>query len=81
MRLYEWLTPEERRRFNFDVSRLNWPHYMHVHIAGVKKYILKLERAGTLEVDDDAGFGSHTGYGGTSIFDVSDPARPRLRSC
>ncbi|HUP19782.1 MAG TPA: AMP-binding protein [Gemmatimonadota bacterium] len=54
MRLYEWLTPEERRRFDFDVSRLNWRHYMHVHIAGVKKYILKLERAGTLEVGENA---------------------------
>ncbi len=53
MELFQWLTPEERRRFNFDVTRLNWRHYMHVHIAGVKKYILKVERAGTLEVDDE----------------------------
>lgn len=53
MELFQWLTPEERRRFNFDVTRLNWRHYMHVHIAGLKKYILKVERAGTLEVDDE----------------------------
>jgi long-chain acyl-CoA synthetase len=53
MRLFEWLTPEERRRFNFDVSRINWRHYIHVHIAGIKKYILKVERAGTLEVEED----------------------------
>ncbi len=53
MRLYEWLSPDDRRRFNFDVSRINWRHYMQVHIAGVKKHILKIERAGTLEVDDE----------------------------
>lgn len=53
MELYQWLTPDERRRFDFDVGRLNWRHYMHVHIAGVKKYILKVERAGTLEIDDE----------------------------
>ena len=53
MRLFEWLTPEERRRFNFDVSRINWRHYIHVHIAGIKKHILKVERAGTLEVEED----------------------------
>ena len=54
MELFQWLTPEERRRFDFDVTRLNWRHYMHVHIAGVKKYILKVERVGTMEVDDEA---------------------------
>jgi len=54
MELYRWLTPEERRRYNFDVTRLNWRHYMHIHIAGVKKHILKVERAGTLELDDEA---------------------------
>ena len=53
MRLFEWLGPEERRRFNFDVSRINWRHYIHVHITGIKKYILKVERAGTLEVEED----------------------------
>jgi long-chain acyl-CoA synthetase len=53
MRLFEWLTPEERRRFNFDVSRVNWRHYIHVHIAGIKKYILKVERAGALEVEEE----------------------------
>lgn len=53
MRLHEWLTDEERRRWDFDVTRLNWRHYMHVHIAGVKKHILKVERAGTFELDDE----------------------------
>jgi hypothetical protein len=54
MQLFEALSEEERRRYNFDVTRINWPHYMHVHIAGVKKHILKVERAGTLELDDEA---------------------------
>ncbi len=54
MELYEWLSPQERRRYNFDVTRLNWRHYIQVHIAGVKKYILKIERAGTLELDQEA---------------------------
>jgi long-chain acyl-CoA synthetase len=54
MALYEWLEPEERRRYNFDVTRLNWRHYIQVHIAGVKKYILKVERVGTLELHETA---------------------------
>jgi len=54
MQLFEALSEEERRRYNFDVTRINWPHYMHVHIAGIKKHILKVERAGTLELDDEA---------------------------
>lgn len=54
MDLFEELSEDEQRRYNFDVTRINWPHYMHVHIAGVKKHILKVERAGTLELDDDA---------------------------
>jgi nucleoside-diphosphate-sugar epimerase len=53
MELYDWLDEEERRRYNFDVTRLNWRHYIQVHIAGVKKYILKVERSGTLELDDE----------------------------
>ena len=53
MRLFAWLNEEERRRYDFDVTRLNWRHYMHVHIAGVKKHILKVERAGTFELDDE----------------------------
>ena len=49
------LTEEEQRLFNFDVTRLNWRHYVqNVHILGVKKYILKVEGEGTLEVDDNS---------------------------
>ncbi len=49
--LYETLSEEEKREFNFDVRRLNWRHYIqNVHIPGVKKFILKIEGTGTLEL-------------------------------
>ncbi|MFN2383524.1 MAG: AMP-binding protein [Gemmatimonadota bacterium] len=54
MRLFEGLSADERRRYPFDVTRLNWRHYIHIHIAGIKKYILKIERAGTMAVADAA---------------------------
>ncbi|GAB4229810.1 MAG: hypothetical protein Kow00109_01280 [Acidobacteriota bacterium] len=51
--LYEELEEEERAEFDFDVSRLNWRHYIqNVHIPGVKKYILKLEGAGSFELPE-----------------------------
>ena len=35
------------------MTQLNWRHYVqNVHIPGVKKYILKMEGAGTLEIED-----------------------------
>ena len=50
--LLETMSPEEREIFNFDVTRLNWRHYVqNIHIPGVKKFILKMEGAGTLELD------------------------------
>ncbi len=50
--LLETMPPEEREAFNFDVTRLNWRHYVqNIHIPGVKKFILKMEGAGTLELD------------------------------
>ncbi len=49
--LYETLSEEEKKEFNFDVTRLNWRHYIqNVHIPGVKKFILKIEGTGTLEL-------------------------------
>ncbi|HUG44574.1 MAG TPA: AMP-binding protein [Acidobacteriota bacterium] len=54
LRLSAKLSEQEKREFNFDVSRLNWRHYIqNVHIPGVKKYILKLEGTGTLEVAEE----------------------------
>ncbi|MDA2923280.1 AMP-binding protein [Acidobacteria bacterium AH-259-L09] len=53
LRLYNSLNEEEKSVFNFDITRLNWRHYIqNVHIPGVKKYILKREGAGTLEIGD-----------------------------
>ena len=50
--LFESLLPEEKKRFNFDVTRINWRHYIqNVHIPGVKKFILKIEGAGTMELE------------------------------
>ena len=50
--LFEALLPEEKKRFNFDVTRINWRHYIqNVHIPGVKKFILKIEGAGTMELE------------------------------
>ncbi len=50
--LLETMPAGEREVFNFDVTRLNWRHYVqNIHIPGVKKFILKMEGAGTLELD------------------------------
>ena len=52
MGLLDHMSREEREVFNFDVTRLNWRHYIqNIHIPGVKKFILKMEGAGTLEPD------------------------------
>ncbi|MEJ2077318.1 MAG: AMP-binding protein [Acidobacteriota bacterium] len=53
LELYAILEPEERAEFDFDVTRLNWRHYIqNVHIPGVKKYILKMEGVGSLELSE-----------------------------
>ncbi|RPJ60337.1 MAG: hypothetical protein EHM23_10795 [Acidobacteria bacterium] len=55
LRLLGRLDQSERESFDFDVTQLNWRHYVqNVHIPGVKKYILKMEGAGTLEIEDQA---------------------------
>lgn len=55
LRLLGRLDESERQSFDFDVRQLNWRHYVqNVHIPGVKKYILKMEGAGTLEIEDQA---------------------------
>lgn len=56
MKLYRGLSEQEQKAFNFDVTRLNWRHYIqNVHIPGVKKFILKIEGTGTLELQKDEG--------------------------
>ena len=53
LKLWAGLSEGDRKLFNFDVSNLNWRHYIqHVHIPGVKKYILKVEGAGSLELEE-----------------------------
>jgi len=47
MALHATLNSEEQQAFAFDVTHLNWRYYIqHVHIPGVKKYILKIEGEG-----------------------------------
>jgi long-chain acyl-CoA synthetase len=53
--LFNSLSEEEKREFDFDVSRLNWRHYIqNVHIPGVKKFILKIEGSGAFEPGEEA---------------------------
>ena len=41
--LYHSLSPSDQQRFNFDVSRIDWNHYLQeVHIPGIKRHLLKL---------------------------------------
>ena len=51
LELFDLLDQEEQEKFNFDVTRVNWRHYIqNVHIPGIKKFILKVEGAGTMEL-------------------------------
>lgn len=49
--LYGSLSPEDRKRFNFDVSQIDWRSYIqNVHIPGIKRHTLKLD----LEDEEEA---------------------------
>lgn len=53
LELYFSLDKEDQILFNFDVSRMNWRHYMqNVHIPGIKKYLLKMEGTGSYELGE-----------------------------
>lgn len=42
--LYDQLSPEEQKLFDFDVSQIHWKHYFQdIHIPGIKRHVLKLE--------------------------------------
>jgi len=44
--LLEGLGDEEREKFNFDVSRINWFEYFNdIHIPGLKRHVMKMETA------------------------------------
>jgi nucleoside-diphosphate-sugar epimerase len=41
-RVLESLTPEDRERFNFDVTTIDWRTYIQdIHIPGLKRHVLK----------------------------------------
>ena len=41
--LYESLSPDEKRAFNFEVSQIRWDQYFQeIHIPGIKRHVLKL---------------------------------------
>ncbi len=49
--LYYDQDKQDQILFNFDVSRMNWRHYIqNIHIPGVKKYLLKMEGTGSFEL-------------------------------
>eukprot|EP00898_Chlorokybus_atmophyticus_P005572 jgi/Chlat1/6015/Chrsp4S06200 len=42
LRLFSELSAEEQERFNFDLTGIDWYHYLAlVHLPGLKKYVLK----------------------------------------
>ena len=42
--LYEQLSSEEQKLFDFDVSQIHWKQYFQdIHIPGIKRHVLKLE--------------------------------------
>ncbi len=76
MELYHELDSEDQIQFNFDVSRMNWRHYIqNIHIPGVKKYLLKMEGTGSFELGDmEAGDDSFP----TTIPELLESARERF---
>ncbi|MBI4553870.1 MAG: AMP-binding protein [Candidatus Latescibacteria bacterium] len=54
-RLYEEMEPEDRRLFNFDVTRIRWKEYIQdIHIPGLKRHVLKTEAPEAPEPDESA---------------------------
>lgn len=50
--LWRWLSPEDQKRFDFDVQRIHWRDYItRVHLPGLKRHVLKMP--------DDGGHVSH----------------------
>ena len=41
--LYRSLSPSDQQHFDFDISRIDWRHYLQeIHIPGIKRHFLKL---------------------------------------
>jgi fatty acyl-CoA reductase len=41
MELYDKLSPEDQKLFNFNVKEVNWPNYIGKYCLGMRKYVLK----------------------------------------
>lgn len=39
--IWESMAIEDRQTFNIDLRQLNWDHYLHDYMLGVKRYVLK----------------------------------------
>ena len=39
--LYERMTPEDQKEYNFDVRQVDWDSYLFDYVMGIKKYLLK----------------------------------------
>lgn len=41
--LWQWLSAEDQKRFDFDVRRINWREYItRVHLPGLKRHVLRM---------------------------------------
>jgi len=41
--LWRWLSPEDQRRFDFDVSKIDWRTYIsRIHLPGLKRNVLNM---------------------------------------
>ncbi|HCR16744.1 MAG TPA: hypothetical protein DIU35_04600, partial [Candidatus Latescibacteria bacterium] len=41
--LFGEMSEEDKRTYNFDVNRINWPEYVQeIHIPGLKRHVLKI---------------------------------------
>jgi hypothetical protein len=62
----------------FDLTDLDNPREVDANPATAEIDAFDSPTAGHKWNFDDAGYGTHTGYDGSSMFDVSDPLHPRL---
>ena len=53
-RVLEALSDEERQRFNFDVTRIDWRNYFQdIHIPGVKRFLLGIAPKAVAELTEE----------------------------
>lgn len=41
IQIWDRMSEEDKKMFNFDIRQLNWNHYLEMYMLGVKKYIFK----------------------------------------